>query len=323
MSVAVATADGSIQLDGQVLIELTKRCNYHCRHCYTDASPWARTPEASPGELATLLESIHRLGFRAVTLSGGEPMLRGDVEEIVAAVPAGLEAWLFTSGLHLGPERLARWRRRLSGYAVSLDGGPARHNALRRNAGAFRQNLGFLRRAALAGARLQLQSMVLRDRTGSLPHLVELAEALDVERILFSHVSPDGRGLGMAAEQMDAAGLDALARTVQDLQRETAVRLHTNLMPRRLIESRFPPPALHVEPDGTVLPWFGVPRRFALGRLADRGWDLEALLGAWTGRAEVEGIFAAAREEARRHPGEAVPVDDLLVERFREPALCA
>lgn len=308
----------SVLFDRDALVELTKRCNYFCDHCYTNASPHARGPEPMPADVGSLLRSLSRLGFRSAILSGGEPMLRRDIDEIVQEVPEGLDVWMFTSGIRIDEARLARWQGRITGFAVSLDGTRERHNELRRSARSFDDIVSFLRLLAREGCRIHLQSMVTRKARTHLSTIVELAEAIHAERVLFSHVSPDGRGAALHDDHMSVNDLDDLQAQVDQLQTNCNVVLHTNLMPRHLIEARFPKPVIHALPQGGVVPWFGAPATAAIGNLADSNWDLEASLLAARQSGGTLQTFERARRAALLYPGRAVPVDDLLVAAFRD-----
>ena len=64
---------------------ITGRCNYRCKHCYLSA------PSAKLGELPheTMLEIIEQLaacGVQQVSLTGGEPLVRGDWWQLVDAL---------------------------------------------------------------------------------------------------------------------------------------------------------------------------------------------------------------------------------------------
>ena len=67
-------------------------------------------------------------------------LVGGFAHDIIEAVPPDVALWLFTSGIHLDDERLARWRTRVCGYVVSLDGTSTRHDWLRRRATSFDEN---------------------------------------------------------------------------------------------------------------------------------------------------------------------------------------
>ncbi len=323
MSIDLPLGSQHIAAAGHILIEVTKRCHNRCRHCFTNASPTARQAQPTPAQLKTLFRSIEQLGFKAITISGGEPLLRKEIDTIVANVPKGLAAWIFTSGLGMDLSRLRRWGYGIEGFAVSIDGTPQQHNALRQSRRSFQETLGFIKLCAVSGVRMQLQSMVLRDKMEHLPMVIELAEVTGVERILFSHISPDGRGATLHAEQMDVAGLDALQRRINKLQQHTPVTLRTNLMKKSEVSKRFPPATLHIIPTGEVLPWYGVPSSFALGSLEKYSWDLGLLLKQSKMASTTNARFSVARQLSEQYSGRYVPVDDLLVQAFREAALCA
>lgn len=323
MPAALTFADRTVRFDGNVLVELTKRCNYECDHCYAMASPRARGPEPTADEVLTLAHGLAGLGFRAVTLSGGEPMLHRGVAAVVDGWPAGLDLWLFTSGIRLDATTVERWSGTVTGYAVSIDGGRERHNLLRRASRSYDDIVRFLRLVAACDTRVQLQSMVQRGADDHLEAIVALAEVVGAERVLFSHVSPHGRGLDMAAARLDAAGLDALQARVAAMQARTPVLLRTNLVARASLPRAFPDPVVHVLGSGAVLPWMGVAADLRVGDLALAGWDLAAAVAARPFPPVVDAAFDRARRRALDHPGSAVPVDDLVIAELGQVAACA
>lgn len=62
---------------------VTKACQLGCRHCYRDAGARGRD-ELSPAEGLALIDEIARAGFRILILSGGEPLLRADIDVLIA-----------------------------------------------------------------------------------------------------------------------------------------------------------------------------------------------------------------------------------------------
>lgn len=63
----------------------TKRCNLYCKHCYRDSDEHKAENELSTEEGFRLIEQIKETGkFKILILSGGEPLLREDLEELVA-----------------------------------------------------------------------------------------------------------------------------------------------------------------------------------------------------------------------------------------------
>lgn len=85
-----------------LLAELTYRCPLHCIYCSNPATPANGTPELATADWLRVLEQARRLGVLQVHFSGGEPLLRPDLTELVArASHLGLYSNLVTSGIPL------------------------------------------------------------------------------------------------------------------------------------------------------------------------------------------------------------------------------
>jgi cyclic pyranopterin phosphate synthase len=101
-------------------VSVTQRCNLACIYCHAEGE---RVPETElpSGDIREILRVAAGLGMRSVKFTGGEPLVREDILEIVRAVPAGLESSMTTNGILLG--RYARDLKEagLSRINVSLD----------------------------------------------------------------------------------------------------------------------------------------------------------------------------------------------------------
>lgn len=117
--------------------EVTMGCNMRCGHCGSSCA------EPLEGELTTeealdLCDQIARLGLRWVTLSGGEPLIRNDITELVKRLSdQGVSVNMITNGLLL--DRAMAERLKESGIAtlaISIDGTREIHDEIRKK-GAF------------------------------------------------------------------------------------------------------------------------------------------------------------------------------------------
>lgn len=137
-------------------IELTERCNNNCLHCYinlsTDDSD-ARKKELSADKIKNILKEAQSLGCLRAMLTGGEPLLREDFEELyVFTRKLGLKAVIFTNATLITP-RLAKLFSRvppLEKIEVSVYGmNKGSYEAVTRVAGSFasfRQGVNLLLR---------------------------------------------------------------------------------------------------------------------------------------------------------------------------------
>jgi radical SAM protein with 4Fe4S-binding SPASM domain len=135
-------------------LQLTWRCNLHCRHCYLGSSrevdlPWAQVEQA--------LKEFESLGGLRVLLSGGEPLLHPSWCEINRLLGTlSLRRVLLTNGLLLEPGLLDELQ--CDEVQVSLDGMRAGHETLR-GAGTFDQTVQSARRVREAGRDLSIATM--------------------------------------------------------------------------------------------------------------------------------------------------------------------
>lgn len=135
--------------------ELTLACDAVCVHCGSSAGR-RRADELSAGEALRLCDSLARLGTEHVTLSGGEPLLRGDWPAITQRlVSSGIVVDMISNGLGW-TEELAQ-AARLAGIGVvslSIDGPADIHDRLRGRSGAWRRAMASARMLREAGLRV-------------------------------------------------------------------------------------------------------------------------------------------------------------------------
>ncbi|MDD1667751.1 MAG: GTP 3',8-cyclase MoaA [Methanomicrobiales archaeon] len=101
-------------------LSVTQRCNLSCIYCHAEGE---RSPaaEISLEDIREILRVAPKLGIRSVKFTGGEPLVREDILEIVKAVPPGLESSMTTNGILLGEYARPLKEAGLSRVNVSLD----------------------------------------------------------------------------------------------------------------------------------------------------------------------------------------------------------
>jgi MoaA/NifB/PqqE/SkfB family radical SAM enzyme len=134
-----------------------------------------------PPDLRRVLRECLDLGVQVVTLTGGEPLLRDDLEDLIASVPADEAVTLvFTNAHGLDPDRARSLKEAgLFGVHVSLDSpDPATHDRLRGFEGAFARVERGVRAALDAGLKVGLSTYATNgsvaagdiERTAALAH---------------------------------------------------------------------------------------------------------------------------------------------------------
>jgi PqqA peptide cyclase len=202
-----------------LLAELTHRCPLRCPYC---SNPL--TLERSGAELDTrtwlrVLGEAAALGVLQVHFSGGEPLVRRDLEALVGhAAKVGLYGNLITSGIGLDAARLEQLvEAGLEHVQLSLqDVDVAAGDRVAGLEGAQRQKREAARLVREAGLPLTINAVVHRQNLDRLGEIVELALILGADRLEIAHVQYYGWALRNRASLLPSrAQLDAATALVE------------------------------------------------------------------------------------------------------------
>lgn len=173
-------AAGGDHVPHVVAWNLTRRCNLECAHCYIAAGP----AETAAAELTTpeclrIADEILALNPAPMfILSGGEPLLRDDLETIAAhATARGATVVVGTNGTLLTDERITRLRDAgIQGVAVSVESlRPAYHDRFRHAHGSLQATLDAVERLSRRGLDFVIQTTLTRGNRDELGPLVRWA----------------------------------------------------------------------------------------------------------------------------------------------------
>ncbi len=182
-----------------VVWTLTQSCNLKCIHCYADAVAGRVSGELTTGEVADIMAQLSEVGVAALLLSGGEPLVRGDIFEIASmASEMGIPTTLSTNGTLIDGKMAERIK--LAGFryvGISLDGLEMRNDLFRGARGAFRRALAGIRNCREVGQKVGLRLTLTRHTVGDLPGIFRLIEDEGIERVCFYHLVYSGRGRGI------------------------------------------------------------------------------------------------------------------------------
>lgn len=166
-------------------IELTRRCNYRCVHCYLgDERAGARRQPSRDRDTDFWLRALDewaRAGVLTLLITGGEPMLHPGFEKIYRrAVELGMQVLVFTNGSRISDRILKLFRdfppRRVE---VSIYGAtPRTADRVTRTPGSFRRTLTGIRRLLANGTRVSLKSVLLTLNEHELDAMEALAARL-------------------------------------------------------------------------------------------------------------------------------------------------
>ncbi|MDN5344480.1 MAG: AdoMet-dependent heme synthase [Clostridia bacterium] len=232
----------------------TNQCNLYCDHCYRDAGAKARD-ELDTAEARNLIDEAVKAGFRIMIFSGGEPLLRPDLLELVAyASRQGLRPVLGSNGTLLTPV-LARELKKAGARAIgiSLDScDPTRHDRLRRQEGAWQQAMAGMAACREAGLPFQVHTTVFEWNQDELERITDLAVEIGARGHHFFFLVPTGRAKNIEVESLRAQAYEATLQRILNKQQQVAIELKPTCAPQFMRIAR----------------QMGVPVRYSRGCLA-------------------------------------------------------
>lgn len=196
------------------IVQVSNRCNLTCGFCSFWENPARRSDELAVDDFATLGGKLAEAGSLVVSLEGGEPLLRPDIVEIVAAFARHHFPILFTNGWKVTPELARRlWAAGLDTCGVSIDyPDPARHDAHRGKPGtldAARRAIDVLRDSAPRGrAQVFVMTVLMHDNADAIEPLLELSASHGVGHQL-TLLSTGGAGRHTRAQSLPQPGIGA------------------------------------------------------------------------------------------------------------------
>jgi len=193
-----------------LLAELTYRCPLHCPYCSNPtalgsavlsgehtgadalgtAHATARNGEPTTDEWKRVIRESAELGVLQIGFSGGEPLARSDLADLVrAAREANLYTNLITSGIGLDDDRVSVLRDAgLDSVQLSFHSDEADLANEIAGAHAHQRKLDVAAKIRAAGIQLSLNFVIHRRNIDRLPQMIELAETLAAERVELANV---------------------------------------------------------------------------------------------------------------------------------------
>ena len=228
--------------------EVTQACDLACVHCRASAQPNRDPLELSTEEGKRLIDQIAALEVPVFVLTGGDPIKRPDLFELIAhARNMGVRVSLTPSATPL-LKRDVVFRLKEAGLArmaVSMDGACAEtHDAFRGMSGSFARTLDAVRWANEAGLPVQINTTFSRRNIGELEQIVALMEQLKITLWSVFFLVPTGRGKLndlLSADEFEQvfARLHALAKTASfDIKTTEAQHYRRYLLQQRAEERR-------------------------------------------------------------------------------------
>ena len=284
-----------------LVAELTYRCPLRCVYC-SNPLDWARHDDGlATGDWLRVFREAEELGVVQLNLTGGEPLLRADLEALVEeARRLDLYTNLITSGIPLARERLAGLKARgLDNVQVSIQDVTAAGSDRIAGLRSFERKLEVARWVKELGLPLTLNTVLHRDNLDHAGEVIALAESLAADRLELANTQYLGWALSNRAALLPTpAQLGRARETARAARRRLQGRMEVLFVtpdyyaefPKACMDGwgrRF----LVVAPDGLVLPCHaahtlpGLVFDNARTRSLAEIWQASAAFGAFRGEA--------------------------------------
>jgi AdoMet-dependent heme synthase len=209
--------------------EVTQACDLACVHCRASAQPDRHPMELSTEEGKQLIDQIAALRVPVFVLTGGDPIKRPDLFELIGhARHVGVRVSLTPSATPLlTKEIIVRLKAAgLARLAVSMDGACAQtHDAFRGMTGSFARTLDAVRWANQVGLPVQINTTFSRRNIGEINDIVALMEQLKITLWSVFFLVPTGRG--KLADLLNADEFEQVFEKLYDLSRTASFDIKT------------------------------------------------------------------------------------------------
>lgn len=327
-----------------VAFNLTRRCNLACSHCYISAGAWHQAAsELDTADVLRVLDEVLEVNSSPMLiLTGGEPLVRDDLEEIALhASSRGATVVVGTNGTRLDDGRITSLMAAgVTGVAVSIDSlTESYHDRFRHGDGALADTLAAVDRARAHRLDFVVQTTLTRGNRSELGDLVAWSAEKGAVAFNLYFVVPTGRAERMPG--LEPHENEAVLRELVELQAEYRGRMlirskcQPQLMrhvwdgdpssPMLNYKTRCPCGVHYVRitPEGKVTPCPYAP--IEAGDLTTSSfreiWEGSEVLGALRGgelggrcgRCEYRGVCGGCRARAYATSGDIMGPDDSCV----------
>lgn len=212
----------------------TNRCNLKCSHCYQDAGA-CREKELSTEEGKRLIDGIARAGFKIMIFSGGEPLMRDDIFELVQyAAGKGLRPVFGTNGTLIDANTAVRLKQ--SGAAsmgISLDSlDAARHDAFRGMEDSWQLTVDAMANCRAAGLNFQIHMTVMDWNKAEVGDVIDFAAKVGADAVYLFFLIPVGRGVYIEDTAVEVLEYEDLLRSIMAKQREIDIPIKPTCAPQ-------------------------------------------------------------------------------------------
>lgn len=232
--------------------EVTRACNLACKHCRAEARLEPFEGELDTKEALSLIDEFKKCGDPVIIFTGGEPLLRKDIFELVSyASSLELRSVMAPNGTLITLENAREMKRvGIQRCSISIDGVDAKsHDEFRGQPGAFEGALRGIEYLKQAGIPFQINTTVTKQNLHSFKDIFSLVEKLGAVAWHIFMLVPTGRGSEIRDEIISAQEYEEVLNWFYDFRKTTSMHLKATCAPHyyRIMRQRAKQEGLKVD----------------------------------------------------------------------------
>jgi AdoMet-dependent heme synthase len=234
--------------------EVTRSCNLACKHCRAEAHCEPYEGELSTEAAKALIDTFPEVGKPIIIFTGGEPMMRPDVYELIHyAHGKGLPCAFATNGTLITADMAKRIKAAgVERCSISIDGADAAsHDAFRGLPGAFADSMRGIEFLKAEGIPFQINTTVTRNNLHSFKDIFNLCQRIGAAAWHIFLLVPMGRGSGLADQVISAQEYEDVLHWLYDFRKTTSMHLKATCAPHyyRIMRQKAHEEGISVTPE--------------------------------------------------------------------------
>jgi len=212
--------------------ELTERCNLKCKHCRMNDQ--MENDELSLEESLSLIDHLSQWANPTLILSGGEPLLREDLFEMIEyATGKNLRVVLATNGTLLNPELVKKLKKSgVRRVSVSLDfAKEEKQDEFRGEKGAFKRILEGINYLRKNGLPFQINMTLTKENLSELPFLLSLAKESEAAAFHVFFLVPTGVGRGLKGKELSQQEYESALNFLYEEMKRVGIEIKPTCAP--------------------------------------------------------------------------------------------
>lgn len=212
----------------------TNKCNMHCKHCYRNSGIKAER-ELNTLEGKKLIDEVKEAGFKIMIFSGGEPLIREDIYELIEyASNSGLRTVIGSNGTLITEEIAKKLKDSgAMGIGISLDSlNSKKHDEFRGFKSAWVEAVKGMKNCKAVGLPFQIHSTVMKWNKDEILNITNFGRGLGAVAHHIFFLVPTGRGENIEDQSLTPFQYEKLLKDIMIKQKQVDIELKPTCAPQ-------------------------------------------------------------------------------------------